>query len=87
MDDTLTGKLIVTIMFAFPEFKCDMIVEQVPEGRAIARKHPNYHEGRLMKYSKRRIEHALNLLKNYSYYQVVELMEISKIKQVRKNEI
>ncbi len=51
MDDTPTGKLICAIMFAFAEFERDMIVERTQEGRAIARKHPNFHEGRPKKYT------------------------------------
>lgn len=78
MDDTPTGKLICTIMFAFAEFERDMIVERTQEGRAIARKHSNYHEGRPKKYSKKQIEHALELLEDHSYSQVIELTGISK---------
>ena len=78
MDDTPTGKLICTIMFAFAEFERDMIVERTQEGRAIARKHPNFHEGRPKKYTQKQIEHALNLLESHSYTQVTELTGISK---------
>lgn len=78
MDNTPTGKLICQIMFAFAEFERDMIVERTQEGRAIARKHPNYHEGRPRKYTKKQLEHALELLENHSYSQVTELTGISK---------
>ena len=78
MDDTPTGKLIYTIMFAFAEFERDMIVERTQEGRAIARKHKDYREGRPKKYSKKQIIHALGLLENHSYTQVVEMTGISK---------
>lgn len=78
MDDSATGKLICTIMFAFAEFERDMIVERTQEGRAIARKHPNFHEGRPKKFSQKQISHALALLEEYSYSQVTELTGISK---------
>ena len=78
MDDTPTGKLICTIMFAFAEFERDMIVERTQEGRAIARKHPNFHEGRPKKYTSKQIEHALKLLEDHSYSQVTEMTGISK---------
>ena len=78
MDNTPTGKLICQIMFAFAEFERDMIVERTQEGRAIARKHPNFHEGRPKKYTSTQIEHALGLLENHSYTQVTELTGISK---------
>ena len=84
MDDTPTGKLICTIMFAFAEFERDMIVERTQEGRAIARQHDNFHEGRPKKYSRKQISHALKLLQNHSYTQVAELTGISKATLARE---
>lgn len=84
MDDTPTGKLICTIMFAFAEFERDMIVERTQEGRAIARQHDNFHEGRPKKYSRKQISHALKLLQNHSYTQVTELTGISKATLARE---
>lgn len=78
IDSSPTGKLVYTIMFAFAEFERDMIVERTQEGRAIARKHPGFHEGRPKKYSNKQIEHALSMLDDYSYTQVVEMTGISK---------
>ncbi len=78
MDNTPTGKLIFQVMFAFAEFERDMIVERTQEGRAMARQHEGFHEGRPKKYSKEQIEHALELLKDHSYTQVTKLTGISK---------
>ena len=78
MDDSPTGKLIYTIMFAFAEFERDMIVERTQEGRAIARKNPDFHEGRPKLYTQKQIEHALELLNTHSYTQVAEMTGISK---------
>ncbi len=78
MDNTPTGKLICQIMFAFAEFERDLIVERTQEGRAIARRQPNFREGRPKKFSRKQIEHALELLQNHSYSQVTELTGISK---------
>ena len=90
MDDTPTGKLICTIMFAFAEFERDMIVERTQEGRAIARKNKDYREGRPKKYSNKQIIHALSLLEEHSYTQVAEMTGISKATLARakaKNKI
>ena len=46
MDNTPTGKLIRSIMFAFAEFERDMIVQRTMEGKAVARQRAGYHEGR-----------------------------------------
>ncbi len=78
MDDSPTGKLVCTIMFAFAEFERDMIVERTQEGRVIARKNKNFREGRPKTYSRSQIEHALELLKTHSYSQVTDLTGISK---------
>jgi len=78
MDNTPTGKLICQIMFAFAEFERDLIVERTQEGRAIARRQPNFREGRPKKFSRKQIDHALELLHDHSYSQVTELTGISK---------
>lgn len=46
VDSTPASKLMRTMLFAFAEFERDMIVERTSEGKAIARKRPEYKEGR-----------------------------------------
>lgn len=46
MDNTPTGKLIRSVMFAFAEFERDMIVERTSAGKEIARQRDGYREGR-----------------------------------------
>lgn len=87
MDNTPTGKLICQIMFAFAEFERDMIIERTQEGRAIARNHPDYHEGRPKKYTKKQLEYALELLSDHSYSQVTELTGISKATLARAKNV
>ena len=83
IDNTPTGKLILTVMLAFAEFERDMIFERTQEGRAIARQNPEYREGRKKKYSDKRIKSALELLENHSYRQVEEMTGISKSTLIR----
>lgn len=83
IDNTPTGKLIVTVLLAFAEFERDMIVERTQEGRAIARENPDYKEGRKKKYSNAKINHALELLETHSYRQVTEITGISKSTLIR----
>lgn len=83
MDNTPTGKLIRNIMLAFAEFERDMIIERTQEGKAIAKKQPDFREGRPHLYSKKQIQHALELLRNHSYRQVTELTGISKSTLIR----
>ena len=83
LDNTPTGKLIRNIMLAFAEFERDMIVERTQEGKAIAKKQPDFREGRPRVYGKKQIQHALGLLQNHSYRQVTELTGISKSTLIR----
>lgn len=47
IDNTPTGRLIVTILLAFAEFERDQIVERTQTGKAAARaKNPEWREGR-----------------------------------------
>ncbi len=83
LDNTPTGKLIRNIMLAFAEFERDMIIERTQEGKAIAKKQPDFREGRPRLYSKKQIHHALELLQDHSYKQVTELTGISKSTLIR----
>ena len=83
IDNTPTGKLILTVMLAFAEFERDMICERTQEGRAIARLNPDYKEGRKKKFTSQQINHALELLENHSYKQVEAMLGISKSTLIR----
>lgn len=50
IDNTPTGRLMVTMLLAFAEFERDMIVERTAAGKAVARENnPDYREGRKKK--------------------------------------
>ena len=47
VENTPTGRLVLTIMMAFAEYERDMIVERLSDGKAEAKaKNPAYREGR-----------------------------------------
>lgn len=83
VEDTPTGRLILSVMLAFAEFERDMIVERTQEGKAIAKQDPNFKEGRPKKYSKKQIEHAILLKETHTYRQVEEKTGISKSTLIR----
>jgi DNA invertase Pin-like site-specific DNA recombinase len=83
IENTPTGKLILTIMSGFAEFERDMIVERTQEGKAIAKQNPDFREGRPKKYGKKQVEHALRLLETKSYKEVEEITGISKSTLIR----
>ena len=87
IDNTATGKLIRNVMLSFAEFERDMILQRCQEGKYIARQNPDYREGRPKKYTKKQLDHALQLLQDYSYMQVSEMTGISKstlTREIRK---
>ncbi|WP_342042591.1 recombinase family protein [Bacillus sp. OTU2372] len=83
VEDTPTGRLILTIMSGFAEFERDMIVERTQEGKAIAKQRKDFREGRPNKFTKKQIDHALHLLETHSYTQVEDLTGISKSTLIR----
>ena len=47
VEDTPTGRLILTVLLAFAEFERDNIVERLADGKAVEKaNNPNYKEGR-----------------------------------------
>lgn len=60
-----------------------MIIERTQEGKAIARRQPDFREGRPRLYNRKQIQHALDLLQDHSYRQVTELTGISKSTLIR----
>lgn len=88
LDNTPTGRLMLSMMLAFAEFERDMKMQRTREGKNIAKKNPNFREGRPPKYSEKQMQHAIELLKDHSYNQVVELTGISKATLARaKNKV
>ena len=78
LSNNSASTLIRNIFLSFAQFERDMIVERTLEGKTIARQNPNFREGRPKKYNNEKLELALELLKNHSYYQVERMTGISK---------
>ena len=83
IDNSPTGQLIRNMMLCFAQFERDRIMERTREGKEIAKKDPNYREGRPPKYTKQQIDHALQLLSSHSYSEVEKMTGISKSTLVR----
>lgn len=78
VDNSPTGKLILTVLLGFAEFERDMIVQRTQEGKAIARTRAGFKEGRPIKYSAAQIQLALDLLKEHTYKEVQEMTDIKE---------
>lgn len=86
LSDDSVSALLRNILLSFAQFERDMIVERTKEGRAIARQRDGYREGRPKKYSRTQIDHAMELLDDHSYKQVVEMTGISKATLAREKQ-
>ena len=87
IEDTVTGRLILTIFSGFAEFERDMIVERTQEGKAIAKQREGFTEGRPRAYAAKQMDHAITLLDAHSYNEVAAMTGISKstlIREVRR---
>lgn len=77
--------LMTNVLLAFAQYERDMIVERTQEGKAIAKAtNPDFREGRPPKYDKDQMDHAMSLLQDHSYAQVVKLTGISRSTLIRE---
>ena len=73
------------VLLSFAQFERDMIVQRTQEGKAVARAtDPDFREGRPPKFDTEQLDHAMELLENHSYTQVVKLTGISKSTLIRE---
>ena len=88
IDDSSIGRLLFTVLLAFAEFERNMIVERTKLGREVARQKDGYKEGRPPKFSKEKINLAMELLNTHSYKQVENMTGISKstLQRAKKNQ-
>ena len=78
VDNTPTGKLILTVMLGFAEFERDMILQRTSEGKSIAKTKVGYREGCPPKYDEQTMLEAVMMLESYTYREVSEMTGISK---------
>lgn len=84
LEDTAIGRFFLQILLAVAELERSMIADRMADGKAIAKLKDDYREGRPKVYEKKQLEHAMSLLKDHSYNQVVALTGISKSTLVRE---
>ena len=87
VDNSPIGKLSLNIVLSFAEFERTLIIERTQSGKALARERGVRVDGRPEKYSKKQMQHALELLNEHSYNEVADITGISKstlIRAVRK---
>ena len=83
LENTTMGRFFLQTLLAVAEMERILIVERTQEGKAIAKQQPDFKEGRPLKFSKKQMAHALELLNTNSYKQVEALTGISKSTLIR----
>lgn len=79
IEDTEMGRLILHIMLSFAEFERDLIVSRTQGGRAYKRAtDPGYREGRRPKFTRDRLDHAMDLLRTHSFSEVARMTGMSR---------
>lgn len=83
LENTTMGKFFITTLLAVSEMERNAIIERTQAGKEIAKKNPNFREGRPRAHSKANIERPLKLLETMTYKEVAELTKISKSTLIR----
>lgn len=77
LENTTMGRFFLQTLLAVAEMERNLIVERTQEGKAIAKQQEGFREGRPNKYTKKQLDHAMNMLSSHSFKQVAELTGIS----------
>lgn len=83
LEDTAMGQFFITTLLAVAELERNQIIERCQTGKAIAKLNPDFTEGRPKKFNQKQLDHALDLLIDHSYKDVVQMAGISKSTLIR----
>ncbi|WP_151736736.1 recombinase family protein ['Paenibacillus yunnanensis' Narsing Rao et al. 2020] len=78
VEDTPVGKMLLTNLFAFAEFERAMIIERTQAGKALAKQKEGFREGRPPKFTKKQLDHAIEILQTRTMKEVVDITRISE---------
>jgi DNA invertase Pin-like site-specific DNA recombinase len=84
LENTPMGKFFLITLLAVAELERNMIIERTQAGKEVARTKNGFKDGRPKKYNEHQLQHAMNLLNEYSYTQVEEMTGISKSTLIRE---
>ena len=83
LEDTPMGRFFLTTMLAVAELERNMIIERTQAGKEIARKNPDFKDGRPRKYSDEELMKAMEMVAKLGYNRSSELTGISKSTLIR----
>lgn len=77
LENTTMGRFFLQTLLAVAEMERNLIVERTQEGKVIAKQQEGFREGRPNKYTKKQLDHAMQMLDDHSFKQVAEFTGIS----------
>ena len=83
LENTPVGRYVLTMLLANAELEVGQIKARTQPAKERAKSRPGYRDGRPLKYSKRQLEHAMELLADHTYSEVSEITGISKSTLIR----
>ena len=83
LENTALGRYVLTVLLANAELEVGILKDRTQPAKERAKSRPGYRDGRPLKYSKRQLQHALELLDTYTYSEVCEITGISKSTLIR----
>lgn len=77
LENTTMGRFFLQTLLAVAEMERNLIVERTQEGKALAKQQEGFREGRPNKYTKKQLDHAMQILVSHSFKQVADITGIS----------
>lgn len=89
LENSTLGRFFIQTILATVEMESTLIRERIEEGKELAKKNPNFKDGRPKTYKDEQLNEALAMLSvnggNLSYDTVAEITKISKSTLIREN--
>ena len=83
LEDTPMGRFFLTTMLAVAELERNMIIERTQAGKELAKKNPDFKDGRPRKYTNEELSKAIELVNKFGYNKTSKLCGISKSTLIR----
>lgn len=89
LENSTLGRFFIQTILATVEMESTLIRERIEEGKELAKKNPEFKDGRPKTYNEEQLDKALGMLSvnggKFSYDKVAEITKISKSTLIREN--
>lgn len=89
LENSILGRFFIQTILATVEMESTLVRERIEEGKELAKKNPDFKDGRPKIYNEEQLNEALSMLSvnggKFSYDKVAEITKISKSTLIREN--